>query len=181
MAQTERFIERFRYKASKARQVQSRVKALEKLDRIVVDEPETRPVGSGSPSPGGRRAWWPNSTTSPLATHPPFGVLRQMVGRPSPEVQTAAERIILRNVTFDVERGRKVALIGPNGAGKTTLVRLLTGEMPPLAGRVGRGTNVDLSHFDQLQAEVLDDRRTGLEEFKTVPAWGSTGVTPAPT
>ena len=59
--------------------------------------------------------------------------------------------------------------MGPNGAGKTTLVKLMTDRLTPLAGRVTLGTNVDLSTFDQLQAEVLDDRRTVLEEARTVP------------
>jgi ATP-binding cassette subfamily F protein 3 len=77
--------------------------------------------------------------------------------------------IVLTDVTFTIERGRTVALVGPNGAGKTTLVKLMTDRLTPLAGRVTLGTNVDLSTFDQLQAEVLDDRRTVLEEARTVP------------
>jgi len=166
VAQTERFIERFRYKATKARQVQSRVKALEKLDRIVVDEPDDPASRFGFPKPrrSSRLVAELHDVTAGYRTRSDDG--------------NEGHEVVLRNMTFDVERGRKVALIGPNGAGKTTLVRLLTGEMPPLEGRVGRGTNVDLSHFDQLQAEVLDDRRTVLEEFKTVPGVGTDGRNP---
>ncbi len=168
VAQTERFIERFRYKATKARQVQSRVKALEKLDRIVVDEPDDPASRFGFPKP--RR-----SSRLVAELHDVTAGYSATGDSGDP---TSDDEVILENVTFDVERGRKVALVGPNGAGKTTLVRLLTGDIPPLAGRVGRGTNVDLSYFDQLQAEVLDERRTVLEELKTVPGVGTDGRNP---
>ena len=154
VAHTERFIERFRYKATKSRQVQSRIKSLEKLDRVVVDRPNDPATRFGFPKP--RRS-------SRLVAE------LEGVTAGYDDGDGLEPEIVLRNVTFDIERGRTVALVGPNGAGKTTLVRLLTGEMAPLTGRVTRGTNVDMSHFDQLQAEILDDRRTVLEEFKTVP------------
>jgi len=163
VARTERFIERFRYKATKARQVQSRVKALERLDRIVVEEPDDPATRFGFPKP--RRSSRLVAELEGVTAGYDDGDGRD------PEV-------VLRDVTFGVERGRTVALVGPNGAGKTTLVRLLTGEMAPLDGRITRGTNVDLSHFDQLQAEVLDERRTVLEEFKTVPGVGTDGRNP---
>nr|MCS5664607.1 ATP-binding cassette domain-containing protein [Acidimicrobiales bacterium] len=163
VARTERFIERFRYKASKARQVQSRVKALERLDRIVVEEPDDPATRFGFPKP--RRSSRLVAELEGVTAGYDDGDGRD------PEV-------VLRDVTFGVERGRTVALVGPNGAGKTTLVRLLTGEMAPLDGRITRGTNVDLSHFDQLQAEVLDERRTVLEELKTVPGVGTDGRNP---
>ena len=163
VARTEHFIERFRYKATKARQVQSRVKALERLDRIVVEEPDDPATRFGFPKP--RRSSRLVAELEGVTAGYDDGDGRE------PEV-------VLRDVTFGVERGRTVALVGPNGAGKTTLVRLLTGEMAPLDGRITRGTNVDLSHFDQLQAEVLDERRTVLEEFKTVPGVGTDGRNP---
>ena len=163
VARTERFIERFRYKATKARQVQSRVKALERLDRIVVEEPDDPATRFGFPKP--RRSSRLVAELEGVTAGYDDGDGRE------PEV-------VLRDVTFGVERGRTVALVGPNGAGKTTLVRLLTGEMAPLDGRITRGTNVDLSHFDQLQAEVLDERRTVLEELKTVPGVGTDGRNP---
>ena len=163
VARTERFIERFRYKASKARQVQSRVKALERLDRIVVEELDDPTTRFGFPKP--RRSSRLVAELEGVTAGYDDGDGRD------PEV-------VLRDVTFGVERGRTVALVGPNGAGKTTLVRLLTGEMAPLDGQITRGTNVDLSHFDQLQAEVLDERRTVLEEFKTVSGVGTDGRNP---
>jgi len=95
-----------------------------------------------------------------------------------PSTGTDDAEVVLHGVSFGVERGRKLALVGPNGAGKTTLVRLLTGEMPPLKGHITRGTNVDVSHFDQLQAEVLEGRRTVLEEFKTVLGVDTDGRNP---
>ena len=160
VAHTERFIERFRYKATKSRQVQSRIKSLEKLDRVVVDRPNDPATRFGFPKP--RRS-------SRLVAE------LEGVTAGYDDGDGLEPEIVLRNVTFDIERGRTVALVGPNGAGKTTLVRLITGEMAPLTGRVTRGTNVDMSHFDQLQAEILDDRRTVLEEFKTVPGVETNG------
>jgi ATP-binding cassette subfamily F protein 3 len=151
VADTERFIERFRYKATKARQVQSRVKALEKLDRIVVDQPGDPKARFGFPTP--RRS---------------SRVVAEFDGVTASYDDGDGE-IVLSDVSFAVERGRTVALVGPNGAGKTTLVKLMTGRLVPISGRVTIGTNVDLSTFDQLQAEVLDDRRTVLEEARTVP------------
>ncbi len=175
VAQTEKFIERFRYKASKARQVQSRVKALEKLDRMVVDKPDDPASRFGFPKPR-RSSRLVAELHDVTAGYPAAG--GTSVPSSDQSGNEPGDEIILRNVTFDVERGRKVALVGPNGAGKTTLVRLLTGDMPPLAGQVTRGTNVDLSHFDQLQAEILDDQRTVLDEFKTVPGVGVDGRNP---
>lgn len=163
IADTERFIERFRYKATKARQVQSRVKALEKLDRIVVDDP-------GDPA---SRFGFPKPRRSSRLVAELYGVTAGYAAGDG-----SGNEIILQDVTFDLERGKKVALVGPNGAGKTTLVRLLTGEILPLEGQVRRGTNVDLSNFDQLQAEVLNQLRTVLEEFKTVPGVGVDGRNP---
>jgi len=148
VAQTERFIERFRYKATKARQVQSRVKALEKLDRIVIEERDDPAARFGFPAP--RRS-------------------SRLVAEFDGVTAGYDGQVVLDDVSFAVERGHTIGLVGPNGAGKTTLVKMLTGGLAPLAGRVTLGTNVDMSSFDQLQAEVLDERRTVLEEFKTVP------------
>lgn len=176
VAQTERFIERFRYKATKARQVQSRIKTLERLDRITVDETEDPAARFGFPKP--RRssrlvAEFCDVTAgylNPTAT--------QELIESDPLLGTDDFEVVLSDVSFGIERGRTVALVGPNGAGKTTLVRLLTGEIEPLSGQLVRGTNVDLSHFDQLQADVLDDRRTVLEEFRTVPGVGDDNRNP---
>ncbi len=161
VAHVERFIERFRYKASKARQVQSRVKALQKLERIAVDDPSGRADRFGFPRP--RRS---------------SRIVAELEDVRAGYAGGSGDEVVLEDVSFTIERGQVLALVGPNGAGKTTLVRLITGDLEPLDGTVGRGSNVDVSHFDQLQAEVLDERRTVLEEFRTVPGVGTDGRNP---
>ena len=143
----ERFIERFRYKATKARQVQSRVKALERLDRIEVPERKELIARFAFPAPG-------------------------RCSRVVAELENVDAgydgEVVLSNVSFVLERGRKVALVGPNGAGKTTLLRLLLGEIQPMAGSITLGANVDPAFFAQHQAEVLDPMSTVYQEFAKV-------------
>lgn len=148
IAETERFINRFRYKATKARQVQSRIKALERIDRVVVEE-------AGDPV---TRFSFPKPHRSSRLVIEFDHVTAGYDGK-----------IVFSDVSFAIERGRTVAFIGPNGAGKTTLVKLMTGFLDPISGLVATGTNVDLANFNQLQSEVLDPRRTVLEEARTVP------------
>ena len=145
---TEQFIERFRYKATKARQVQSRIKALDKMEKIVVEDVGDQRIRFGFPSP--RRS-------------------SRLVAELNEVTAGYDEDIVLQEVSFSVERGSTVALVGPNGAGKTTLVKLLTGQLAPLKGDLKLGTNVDLSSFNQLQTEILDEKRSVLEELRTVP------------
>jgi len=148
IAGTEKFIERFRYKASKAKQVQSRVKALEKLEKIEIEIEENTKTKFNFPEP--RRS--------------------SRIVVEFEEVQAGYEnQMILEDLSFTIERGRNVAVIGPNGAGKTTLVRLITGELEQTYGKIFRGKNVDMSWFDQLQAEILDPKKTVLGELRTVP------------
>ena len=146
VVQTERFIERFRYKATKSRQVQSRVKMLDKLDRIEVPEPaELR-----------ARFQFPKPRRSGRVVAELDDVTVGYDGTP-----------VLTGVDVVVERGHRIGLVGPNGAGKTTLIRLLTGDLEPSSGTVTLGTNVDSVSFDQHQAEVLDPKLTVYEEFKS--------------
>ena len=145
VAATEQFIERFRYKATKARQVQSRIKALERLDRIEI--PDVKALQARFAFPAPRRS---SRTVAELE-----GVAGGYDGS-----------IVLRDVSLVVERGRKVALVGPNGAGKSTLVRLVTGALEPAEGTITLGSNVDLAHFEQHQADELDPTRTVFEEFR---------------
>jgi ATP-binding cassette, subfamily F, member 3 len=140
----EKFIERFRYKATKARQVQSRVKALDKLDRIVA--PQRKEL------------------IARFAFPPPARCSRVVAELEDVDAGYDGEAV-LTDVTFVLERGRKVALVGPNGAGKTTLLRLLLGELEPLAGSITLGANVDPAFFAQHQAEVLDPLCTVYQEF----------------
>ncbi|RMH75183.1 MAG: ABC transporter ATP-binding protein, partial [Actinomyces sp.] len=144
IAKVERFIERFRYKATKARQVQSRVKTLEKLERIAV--PDRRELVA--------RFAFPDPPRSSRVVAELVDATLGYDGRP-----------VLSDVTLTVERGRTVALVGPNGAGKTTLLRALLGEIEPLAGRATLGANVTVGAFHQLQADSLDPRLTVYETF----------------
>ncbi|HKY75394.1 MAG TPA: ABC-F family ATP-binding cassette domain-containing protein [Acidimicrobiia bacterium] len=145
VAATERFVERFRYKATKARQVQSRVKALEKLDAIEV--PTLSEVRARFQFP-----------------EPP------RVSRVVAELENVTagydDEVVLRKVNLVVERGMRIGLVGPNGAGKTTLLRLLLGEIPALSGRVSLGANVEVGRFAQHQVEVLRLDKSVVDEFR---------------
>ncbi len=144
-AHLEQFIERFRYKATKARQVQSRIKTLEKLEAIPVPDRSRLKVRFAFPEP--QRS---------------SRIVAELAG-----VSVGYEgETVLSDVDLVIERGRNVALVGPNGAGKTTLIKLITGELEPMAGTVIRGANVDVATFAQHQAEVLDESRTVIEEFR---------------
>ncbi len=144
VAQVEKFVERFRYKATKARQVQSRIKTLEKLDKIEVPTRESIKAKFGFPEP-------------------------QRSARTVVELENVTAgydgKAIVSNVNLVVERGSKVAFIGPNGAGKTTLVKMMLGELEPMAGTVTIGNNVDIATFAQHQTEVLVESRSPFEEL----------------
>jgi ATP-binding cassette, subfamily F, member 3 len=143
----EKFIERFRYKATKARQVQSRIKALDKIDRVVVPERKELVARFAFPAPA----------------------RCSRVVAELEEVDAGYDgELVLSDVSFVLERGRKVALVGPNGAGKTTLLRLLLGELEPIGGSITLGANVDPAFFAQHQAEVLDPLCTVYQEFAKV-------------
>ena len=146
LAEQERFIERFRYKATKARQVQSRERALERIERIEVPEHRALVARFGFPEPerAGR-------------------VVAELVG----VGVRYGDHEVLAGVDLAVERGRKVALVGPNGAGKTTILRLLAGVLEPTTGEVRPGANVAAAFVDQHAADSLDPARSALEEFRT--------------
>lgn len=146
VADVERFIERFRYKATKARQVQSRIKTLEKLERIAV--PTQKELAAKFAFPEPRRS------------------SRVVVEFDNASVGYDGEAI-LADVNLVIERGRKVALVGPNGAGKTTLVRSLLGELAPITGTITVGHNVDTARFEQHQAEVLDTSKSAFQELQS--------------
>ncbi|MYK75915.1 MAG: ABC-F family ATP-binding cassette domain-containing protein [Acidimicrobiaceae bacterium] len=146
VARIERFVERFRYKASKARQVQSRVKTLQKLDRIQVP------------------------SRSELAARFDFGAPPRS-GRVVAELTEATvgypdgDGPVVSGATLAVERGQTVALVGPNGAGKTTLLKLILGELSPSSGAVRIGANVRVAAFGQHQADELDGAKRAIEVF----------------
>ncbi|MFT5530062.1 MAG: ATP-binding cassette subfamily F protein 3 [Candidatus Poriferisodalaceae bacterium] len=145
MAHAEQFIERFRYKATKARQVQSRIKAMEKIELI---KPPTRKELQA-------RFEFPEPQRSSRIV---AEIENASVGYDGVEVLGAVDLI--------VERGRKIALIGPNGAGKTTLLKMILGDLAPTTGTVTIGNNVDHATFAQHLTEVMDPDQTVLGEFK---------------
>ncbi len=139
----EAFINRFRYQATKAKQVQSRVKELEKIERIEI--PEEEPVihfKFPQPPPSGR-----------------------MVAEAEGLSKSYGEKQVLRNARFAIERGDRVALVGVNGAGKSTLIKLLTGVEQPTAGTIKLGHNVVSEYFAQDQYKVLDGDARMLDDI----------------
>src|SRR5215469_6894250 len=129
----EAFINRFRYQATKAKQVQSRIKELEKIERIEI--PEEEPI---------IRFKFPQP--------PPSG---RMVAEAEELSKSYGEKRVLKNVRFTIERGDRVALVGINGAGKSTLIKLITGVEAPTDGSVRLGHNVVSEYFAQDQYKVL--------------------------
>jgi ATP-binding cassette subfamily F protein 3 len=146
VAEIERFIERFRYKATKARQVQSRIKMLERMERIEVDA-EARQIRLSFPAPPrtGRRV------VALRDVHKAYG-----------------EHVVYAGVDLEVERGERVALVGVNGAGKSTLLRILAGVLPFEGGERALGTAVIVHYYAQHQLDALDPRLTVLEELERV-------------
>lgn len=142
---TERFIERFRYKASKAKQVQSRIKALDRVEIVEVLTAKELKAKFQFPEP--RRS-------------------SRIVAEFDAAGAAYGERQILKDVSFVIERGRKVALVGPNGAGKTTLLRLLLGELSVAEGKARLGNKVDYARFTQNLTEMLDPHKTVLQQFQ---------------
>jgi ATP-binding cassette subfamily F protein 3 len=139
----ESFINRFRAQATKAKQVQSRIKELEKIERIEV--PEEEPIihfKFPQPPPSGR-------------------VVVEAEGLS----KTYGDKKVLDGVKFTIERGDRVALVGVNGAGKSTLIRLLTGEEAPTSGHVKMGHNVISEYFAQDQYKVLDGEARMLDDM----------------
>jgi len=144
IAHTERFIERFRYKASKARQVQSRLKALEKIERIELDPVGRKRVRLRIPPPE-------RAGDVPLALENVY--------------KAYGDTVVYRGAELRLRRGDRVALVGPNGAGKSTLLRMLAGVLPPDRGARVVGHNVRIGFFAQHQLEALDPARTVLAEL----------------
>jgi ATP-binding cassette subfamily F protein 3 len=139
----EAFINRFRAQATKAKQVQSRIKELEKIERIEI--PEDEPVihfKFPQPPPSGR-----------------------MVVETEGLSKSYGEKQVLKNVRFSIERGDRVALVGVNGAGKSTLIRLLTGDEAPTSGQIRLGHNVVTEYFAQDQYKVLDGEARMLDDI----------------
>ena len=145
IAHTQAFIDRFRYKASKARQVQSRVKSLEKLERVVAPQRRGRSVRFRFPEP-------PRSGRTVITL--------------SDVEKRYGDNVVYRgNLDLVLERGQRVALIGPNGAGKSTLLKILAGVLPIEGGKRELGSNVRVAYFAQHQIEALNPANTVLDEL----------------
>ena len=136
---TEEFINKFRYKPTKSNQVQSRIKALDRLERLEIDETDNVRMA----------VKFPPAQRSGDVTYKASGL---SVGYPG--------KVVFTDADVEIKRGEKVALVGRNGEGKTTLIRAITGELQPLAGVSKVGHNVSMGYFAQNQEDVLDKKET---------------------
>ena len=144
--QLEVFINRFRYQATKAKQVQSRIKELEKIERIQLPEEEkTIHFSFPQPKPSGR-------------------IVAEFKG----VAKSYGEKQVFRNVDFMIERGDRIALVGVNGAGKSTLIKLLSAVEPLTAGEYSLGHNVHLDYFAQDQYKELDHEQRVIDDLGKV-------------
>jgi ATP-binding cassette subfamily F protein 3 len=146
IAEVERFIERFRYQATKARQVQSRIKMLDKVERLEVPGAR-RQVHFAFPEPPrtGRRV------ATLTGIHKAYG-----------------DNVVYAGVDVAVERGERLALVGDNGAGKSTLLKVMAGVLPFERGERTLGAHVAVHYYAQHQLDALDPARTVLEELEAV-------------
>jgi ATP-binding cassette subfamily F protein 3 len=146
VARLERFVERFRAKATKARQAQSRIKALERMELIA-----------------------PAHVDSPFAFH-----FREFPGSPDPVLALEGASVgydgvpVLEGVTVTIQAGARIGLLGRNGAGKTTLVKLLAGRLPALAGERHEGKNLRVGYFAQHTLEILRPDDSPLQHLVRV-------------
>ncbi len=140
-----KFVEKFRYKATKARQAQSKLKLLQKMEIIETFQP-LKTIRFSFPQV------------------PPSG---RIVFRLEKLSKSFGENVLYRNVTLHVERGDRIAIIGPNGVGKTTLLKIMAGELAAGQGSAATGHGVTLSYYAQHQAEHLDQRKSVVEEVGT--------------
>lgn len=147
IADTEEFIERFRYKPTKSNQVQSRIKQLEKLDIIEVDDED-------------------NARLS--IKFPPAPRSGQVVVETKELGKSFGEKHVFSGANIVVERGEKVALVGRNGEGKSTLAKILMGEHPKSRGEFSLGHNVNIGYFAQNEADIMDGNVTVYDTLEHV-------------
>ncbi len=150
---TERFIERFRYKNTKAKQVQSRVKVLDKIERIELEDTEKQIDFSFLPA-----ARSGQKVLEVEGVHKSYDELKVLAG-----------------IDFSLERGDRVAIVGVNGAGKSTLARIIAGEEPYQRGTVTNGHKVSPVFFAQHQADILDEDDTALSVVERASPSGELG------
>jgi ATP-binding cassette subfamily F protein 3 len=143
---TEEFIERFRYKPTKSNQVQSRIKQLEKIERIEIDEVDNSRLNLKFP-PSPRSGSYP--------------VIMEDISK------SYGDHLVFKNVTLTIERGEKIAFVGKNGEGKSTLVKCIMNEID-FEGNLTHGHNVKIGYFAQNQAQMLNEERTVFETIDDV-------------
>ncbi|MBP3383136.1 MAG: ABC-F family ATP-binding cassette domain-containing protein [Tidjanibacter sp.] len=144
---TEEFIEKFRYKPTKSNQVQSRVKQLERLERIEIDEEDLNALN---------------------LKFPPAPRSGQIVAEMKEVGKSFGEKFVFGGANITIEKGDRIALVGRNGEGKTTLARLLIGEMEPSEGSVKLGANVSLGYYAQNQDDLMDGEFTVYDTLDKV-------------
>ncbi len=144
---TEDFIAKFRYKPTKSNQVQSRIKALEKLDRIEMDETDKARL---------------------TVKFPPAPRSGDVVFKASDLTAAYPGKNVFTHADVEIRRGEKVALIGRNGEGKTTLMRIIMGELDPAAGEAKVGHNVNIGYYAQNQEDILDKNETVLSTLDRI-------------
>lgn len=147
IAQIERFIERFRYKATKARQVQSRIKMLEKMDRVEIDDYDSSSIAFKFPPAPHSGRMVVDAKQLSLG----YGTLN-----------------VLDKIDFHLERGERVAFVGRNGEGKSTMVKAIVGELAPQGGQLELGYQVVIGYYAQNQAKLLDPEKTVFETIDDV-------------
>jgi ATP-binding cassette subfamily F protein 3 len=144
---TEEFIEKFRYKATKSNQVQSRIKQLDKIERIEIDDEDK---------------------SSLAVKFPPSPRSGQVVINARDLKMQFGEKVVFDKANITIERGEKVALVGRNGEGKTTFIRLIANEISPRSGILELGHNVILGYYAQNQEDLLDKKDTVLETLDKI-------------
>lgn len=155
ISDTNRFIERFRYKESKAIQVQSRIKQLKKMDMIAIDEEDTSSI----------RIRFPAAPRSGNMIFDAMGLSKKF-----------SEKTVLEDIDFYIKRGERIAFVGRNGEGKTTLSRILVGELD-FTGELKTGHNVHIGYFAQNQDELLDESITVFDTIDRVATGDSRNKT----
>jgi ATP-binding cassette subfamily F protein 3 len=158
LAKEEEFIARFAARASHAAQVQSRVKKLEKIDRIEIP-PEEKDI----------KFAWPESPRGGDEVVK-FEQLTKVWPRPD-----GAEKLVFQNATGLVKRLDRVAVVGVNGAGKSTLLKMMAGDVQPTEGRIQVGSGIQLGYFSQNSMDVLEPQSTILDEVHSVVPTASLG------
>ena len=147
IAQIQSFIERFRYKATKAKQVQSRIKMLEKMDKVSIDEV---------------------STESIHFQFPPAPHSGKVVVEAEHLYKAYGDKVILNDLNFIIPKGSKTAFVGKNGEGKSTLAKIIIGEINDYSGVFKLGHQVSIGYFAQNQAALLDGEKTVFDTIDQI-------------